>query len=333
MRALMTHSGSSMWLHATPRKFDTRTEWSDSVCQHFVPLEIETSGSGPFYNTAANETLGCIQISELITSAQRVRRTRALAERSDQAQYKFSVQLSGRSQIAQDGRTTILDPGDWGFYDTSRPYEIWVDPGAHFLVLQIPALALASWESRMRSRVAMRYGSCSGIARVAMDTLRSLVAQGATLAPDEAFDVSTTVLQLLALSVGRHADDSGVSRQDEVRQGQLRVILQYVHQNLHDSELSATSLAQHFRISRRYLYKLFSTRRLSPADYILGTRLERCRELLADAACVRQIGELAHAHGFADASALSHAFRRRYGVSPSDWRSTAVSTTKNRQGR
>ena len=317
-----------MWLHAAPRRFDTYTGWSDSVCQHFVPLEIEKQSSGAFYNTAANETLGCIEISELITSAQRVRRTRALAERSDQAQYKFSVQLSGRSQIAQDGRTTILDPGDWGFYDTSRPYEIFVDADAHFLILQTPALTLASWESKMKSRVATRYGSRDGIARIAMDALRSLVAQGTALAPDEAFNVSTTVLQLFALSISSRIEDNDLSRQDEVRQGQLRLILQYIHQNLHDSELNATLLAQRFRISRRYLYKLFSTRQLSPADYILSARLERCRELLADASCARQIGELAHTHGFADASVLSHAFRRRYGVSPSDWRSAATNAVR-----
>ena len=320
---------SRMWLPSAPRRFETRAGWSDSICQYFVPLEVEARSTGPFHNLAASEILGCIQVSELITSAQRVRRTRALADRSEQVRFKFSVQLSGRSQIAQDGRSAILRPGDWGFYDTSRPYEVCVDPDAHFLVLQIPAPALAQWEARMRTRVAMRFGSGSGSGRIAMDALRSLVAQGATLAPEEAFDVSSTVLQLFALSLGGQADGGGVSGLEEVRQGQLRVILRHVHEHLHDGEMNADTLAQRFRMSRRYLYKLFAARGLSPADYILGARLERCRDLLADPACVRRIGELAHAHGFADTSAFSHAFRRRFGVSPSEWRGSSLSTAKS----
>ncbi|HUH40004.1 MAG TPA: helix-turn-helix domain-containing protein, partial [Castellaniella sp.] len=144
-------------------------------------------------------------------------------------------------------------------------------------------------------------------------------------APELAFNVSTTVLQLFALSLGDQADGGGSSDVEEVRQGQLRVILRHVQQHLHDDQMTASTLAQRFRMSRRYLYKLFAGQGLSPADYILGARLERCRDLLSDPGCTRQIGELAHAHGFTDASAFSHAFRRRFGVSPSDWRANVLS--------
>src|SRR5690606_1917548 len=222
--------------------------------------------------------------------------------------------------IAQDGRSALLDPGDWGIYDTSRPYEVFEEPDAHFLVLQVPAHVLSIWEPCIQSQLARRFGSGSGSARVAMDALRALVSQGPALEPELAFEVSSTVMRLFALSLGEHADGGGVSSLEEVRQGQLRVILRHVHEHLHDVSMNADTLAQRFRMSRRYLYKLFAARGLTPADYILGARLERCRELLADPACARQIGELAYAHGFTDTSVFSHAFRRRFGLSPSEWR-------------
>ncbi|HET8704312.1 helix-turn-helix domain-containing protein [Castellaniella sp.] len=324
MSALMPKSAESapapIWLRTPLRRFETCGAWADTISEHFVPLEVEPRGNGPFRNLAANETFGCLQVAELMTSAQRVRRTRVLANRSESAQYKFSVQISGRTMIAQDGRSALLDPGDWGIYDTSRPYEVFEEPDAHFLVLQVPAHVLSIWEPCIQSQLARRFGSGSGSARVAMDALRALVSQGPALEPELAFEVSSTVMRLFALSLGEHADGGGVSSLEEVRQGQLRVILRHVHEHLHDVSMNADTLAQRFRMSRRYLYKLFAARGLTPADYILGARLERCRELLADPACARQIGELAYAHGFTDTSVFSHAFRRRFGLSPSEWR-------------
>ncbi|MBB6084500.1 AraC-like ligand-binding domain-containing protein [Castellaniella defragrans] len=318
------------WLRTPLRRFDTRCAWADAISEHFVPLEVEPGGNGPFRNLAANETLGCLQVSELVTSAQRVRRTRVLASRSESAQYKFSVQISGRTLIAQDGRSALLDPGDWGIYDTSRPYEISEEPNAHFLVLQVPAHVLSVWEPWIQSQLARRFGSGSGSARVAMDALRALVSQGPALGPELAFEVSSTVMRLFALSLGEHADGGGASSLEDVRQGQLRVILHHVHEHLHDGAMNADTLARRFRMSRRYLYKLFAARGLTPADYILGARLERCRELLADPACTRQIGELAYAHGFIDTSAFSHAFRRRFGLSPSEWRARHARPARER---
>ncbi|WP_322996058.1 helix-turn-helix domain-containing protein [Castellaniella sp.] len=312
------------WLQSKPRRFNDRAAWSDAISQHFVPLEVETPDAGPFYNLAANETLGCLQVSELITSAQRVRRTRVLANRSDSAQYKFSIQLSGRSQIVQDGRTAILLPGDWGFYDTSRPYEVCVDSNAHFLVLRIPSAILAVWESTLQTQLATCFGSGDGSARIAVDALRSLVGQGQALTSEHADRISATVMQLFALSLVGPSDTVAEAKLDDVRQGQLRVIMRHIHQNLHDADMTATTLALRFRMSRRYLYKLFAMQDLKPADYILGVRLERCRDLLGDDGCARSMTEIAHAHGFLDSSAFSHAFRRRFGMSPTEWRSESL---------
>src|SRR5699024_1685670 len=111
--ALMGRPPTDMWLHTTPQRFATRNDWQDNICSAFVPLEIRAPRSEPFHNLTANRTLGHINISELVTSAQQVRRTPALAARSEQASYKFSIQLSGQSQVTQDGRSTLLKSGDW----------------------------------------------------------------------------------------------------------------------------------------------------------------------------------------------------------------------------
>ena len=88
--------------------------------------------------------------------------------------------------------------------------------------------------------------------------------------------------------------------------------------------MSPASAAAAFRMSRRYLYNLFALAATTPADFILSARLERSRDALCDATqSVRQIGDIAYRFGFSDAARFSHAFRKRYGASPSEYRRQA----------
>src|SRR5690606_19070632 len=140
--------------------------------------------------------------------------------------------------IAQDGRSALLDPGDWGIYDTSRPYEVFEEPDAHFLVLQVPAHVLSIWEPCIQSQLARRFGSGSGSARVAMDALRALVSQGPALEPGLALAGPSTGRGLFARRVGEHDDGGGGSSLVDVRQGQLRVTLRPVHEPLQDVSMN-----------------------------------------------------------------------------------------------
>ncbi|PLC48941.1 AraC family transcriptional regulator [Pollutimonas subterranea] len=309
-----------MLLRTSPRRFESHSPWREGVCEYFVELEVNASNSGPFINVAATDTIGCLQVTELFTSAQRVRRTRLLADRSDQSVFKATLQLSGRSEVVQDQRSAVLNPGEWGLYDTARPYEVTVDQDAHFLVLQIPAPQMTVWQPYLAQAVARSFSASHGSARVAMDTLRLALAENPGLSNAATRDIAKIILQMIGLNLCEQSGNGGMSAMDEVRQAQFRKISQYIAENLHDPELSATGLATRFRVSRRYLHKLFADHELTPADYILRTRLERCRSFLADRTVVKQVSEIAYQHGFSDSTVFSHAFRRRYGVSPTEWR-------------
>ncbi len=60
-----------------------------------------------------------MQVSELRSSAQRVRRSKLQADQSVAAGYKVTLQLSGRSEIRQARRGALLMPGEWA--STTRP--------------------------------------------------------------------------------------------------------------------------------------------------------------------------------------------------------------------
>jgi AraC-like DNA-binding protein len=262
-----------------------------------------------------------MQVCELRSSAQRVRRSKLLANRSESSGYKVTLQLAGRSEIRQSGRSALLVPGEWSIYDTTRPYEVDVDDGAHFLVMQVPGKHFEAWQSFMQNAVARSFSARQGCGRMAMDLLRVALTEHAHLSESASRDAANAVLQMMGLDISERAGGQAEHDQAELRQAQLRRVQQHMLENLHDPALSPAAAAAAFRMSRRYLYNLFAQASTTPADFILSARLERCCDTLCDPAqAARPIGDIAYRFGFSDAARFSHAFRKRFGVSPSEYR-------------
>ena len=308
-------------LRSAPQQFLGCASWKENISNTFVPLEVSAADPKRFRSSVAVDSLGWMQVCEMRTGAQRVRRTRLLAERAEASGYKVTLQLDGRSEIRQAARSALLMPGEWGIYDTTRPYEVDVDDDAHFLVMQVPGKQSEAWLPAMRNAVARSFSARHGCGRMAMDLLRVALSEHAHLSDSAARDAANAVMQMMGLDISERAGGAGGQDQLEMRQAQLRRVQQYLVENLHDPDLSPATAAEALRVSRRYLYNLFAQAATTPADFILSARLERCRDMLADAAqTARQIGEIAFRHGFSDAARFSHAFRNRYGVSPSEYR-------------
>ncbi|WP_447918858.1 AraC-like ligand-binding domain-containing protein [Achromobacter aegrifaciens] len=308
-------------LRSAPRHFLDCASWQESVSDTFVPLEVSAVFPARFRNSVAVDSLGWMQVCELRSSAQRVRRSKLLAERSEEPGYKVTLQLSGRSEVRQSGRSALLVPGEWSIYDTTRPYEVEVDDGAHFLVMQVPGKHFDAWQSFMQNAVARSFSARHGCGRMAMDLLRVALTEHAHLSESASRDAANAVLQMMGLDISERAGAQAEQDQAELRQAQLRRVQQHILENLHDPALSPAAAAAAFRMSRRYLYNLFALASTTPADFILSARLERCRDTLCNAAqAARPIGDIAYRFGFSDAARFSHAFRKRFGVSPSEYR-------------
>lgn len=94
----------------------------------------------------------------------------------------------------------------------------------------------------------------------------------------------------------------------------------YIEENYMDSGLSVETVAERYGLSISYFSKVFNqyTGKTFP-DYTNCLRLEKAREmLLADQH--KPIGEIANQVGFSSSSYFSAAFRKYYGVSPSQVR-------------
>lgn len=85
----------------------------------------------------------------------------------------------------------------------------------------------------------------------------------------------------------------------------------------HRPGLTAADVAAGVGCSRARLYRLFAAQGRGVADALRDHRLGHGEALLAAG---REVGDVALACGYADASSFGKAFRRRHGLSPGDWR-------------
>jgi transcriptional regulator GlxA family with amidase domain len=86
-----------------------------------------------------------------------------------------------------------------------------------------------------------------------------------------------------------------------------------------DQRISVELLAGLAKLSVRYFVRAFKqSMDVTPHDYLMRQRVERTKELLADADM--PLSEIALLAGFADQSHLARRFRQHVGMSPRDYR-------------
>jgi len=99
-------------------------------------------------------------------------------------------------------------------------------------------------------------------------------------------------------------------------------ILQYMHEQVHNSEISVKSLGQRFGISRGTLLTLFSKAGLrAPARVIKEVRLRQACYQLEHTN--KSINEVARQSGFSSTRSFCRLFRQMKAASPEEWRKTS----------
>ena len=103
-------------------------------------------------------------------------------------------------------------------------------------------------------------------------------------------------------------------------------VRRYIDRKLASPDLSATSIAAEFGLSRASLYRLFEPAG-GIARYIRKVRLSRAyQEITAAEFSNRRIGFIAYQLGFKNVSAFSRLFHEAYGVTPGEARERARQT-------
>ncbi|MEI2273000.1 ATP-binding protein [Sphingobacterium sp. ML3W] len=98
----------------------------------------------------------------------------------------------------------------------------------------------------------------------------------------------------------------------------LQKVLNYVHDNIDNPQLSVEALSSHTSMSRASLYnKLLELTGMSPVDFIRSVKLEKAASLLEKSD--KSISEIAYETGFANPNYFTKVFKAKYQMTPSEY--------------
>ena len=291
--------------------------WRELICQAFLDLTPESDLRDGFAGTVTQRPLGDLSIASIQSQRQQVRRTARDIARAPQPGYYANLQLRGTSLMTQQGRSTVLRPGDVALVDTSEPFAFDFRDDFRQLSLYMPKPLLDS-QLHDPASTATRVATTDGLGAAIR---HALLALGAGDLPEAtASRLAVHTCGIIAVAIGQPTALVEPMRHDRLHAAALADI----DEHLTDDDLSPPATARRLGVSVRLLYSVFAGREHGFAAEVRSRRLDRAwRDLQDPAKSHLRVIDVAVEAGFADVTSFHRAFRRVYGRTPAQLRSAA----------
>lgn len=298
--------------------------WHDVIWRNYVPLDISTQGAVPDHFAGKVSTTQLWDLRIATTSspvAHGITRTQGLINQDDESLLMVGRQVIGHGVVTQGSNRAVLGAGDFVLWDTRAPYNINFAEDWKMQVFQIPRERLGLSEDLIARIVGRTFTARDGFHRGVSLYLGALADQ----LDDEFFAgdsevaarttdlILTTAERLLGATISHGPPD-----------GMRRRVLAFIDANLGNPELYAESIARNFGISVRNLHRVFADGDVTLGEEIRRRRMSAIRRELVDPRrSSTTVAAIARNWGYPDPPHFSREFKRRYGTSPTQWRSQA----------
>jgi len=305
----------------------TRTlhEWQEAVSKVGASSVVRVVGPpNELTGRLRTRTMSGVYISELSATEQLVDRTAQLVELDDSRDYIVHVQTGGAGRIMQDGRDTLLAPGEFAVYDLHRPVSLAFEGPFTCLSLRFSADMLELPRPLIAQITATKVSEDDGVAGVAAAFFVALGNRMGNLSARASMSLARNAVDLVNTVLRDQLD--GTAPAVPIRRGVLvREVLNYIDANLGDPALSPSVVASAHFISTRQVHAIFRDLGVTVSEWILRRRLEQCRRELTDPRTMDDsIGSIAARAGLSSASYFSQAFRKHFGESATEIRNQAM---------
>jgi AraC-like DNA-binding protein len=129
------------------------------------------------------------------------------------------------------------------------------------------------------------------------------------------------MIDLIALLLRTGRDETQLATERGYFAARLHSVQRHVLDRLGDSGLTVASIAQSCGLSPKQVQRLFERSGTTFTEFVLEQRLLLARRMLASPGNRQEkIGTIAYVSGFGDLSYFNRAFRARFDMTPSEWR-------------
>jgi AraC-like DNA-binding protein len=293
--------------------------WQEALCALYVRVDSRCDAVDDYRGFVKESSFGTVTITDCLIAPQCIQRRQSHLSLVDKDCFYVALTQKGHQVVEQRGQRLAYGPGSATLFSASEPYTL-RNPDPHrAFYLEIPRAALAQRWHPSQPMVTASVNTTYGVGRILADMCASMVLEADALTDVTRAQLGERLIDVLALALdspnGEMSDLDG-----SVKSERLRQIKNYIESNLGNPLLNPERVAAACQMSVRALHYLFKGMGHSVSDYIRERRLERCLEALQMPAERRTVTQIALAAGFNSMSHFSSAFRRRFGVTPSDAR-------------
>ncbi len=229
------------------------------------------------------------------------------------------VQRGGEDLTTRGGNAFVASRGPAGFAILSPNC-------VRFLGMRMPRAALEPLVADLDGGRLREIPGDTTALRLLATYVAGVAADGMPLGGETARTFVAHVYDLVALALGPTLDSARIAQDRGLRAARLHRIKCDIRENLQDCTLDIATVAARHRITPRYVHRLFESDGVTFAEFLRSQRLALAYRLLTNARLAnRSISSIAYEAGFGDLSNFNHLFRRRYGATPSEIRSTRSS--------
>ena len=297
---------------------ETAPAWQGWMAQLFSGLDTDLYGDTCFDGHLSVAYAGDVMLTKLDAGRHRVIRDSHRLRDSEAAYLKIVAPWSGHAEVEQYGSKACVSNGSWAIYDTSQPYVVANPQHTEHLIMMVPKQSIAERGLRLENLMGRSVGGSAGIARIALQTMRSTYQELDNMTAPLARRAGELLVDMVHLSLQALGGQATAVTQ---KQALYDRICEHVASHVRDPGLSVDQVAEALNCSRRHLHNAFAGRDQSLGGFIQQSRLELCmRELHSPALAHRTITDIAMGCGFGNSAHFSRAFKAYAGMSPSEFR-------------
>lgn len=303
---------------------DRLPTWREVFGQKVVYLDIEPAKNVSFHADGTLCALPGVAFSTVSATPIRVSRTQSLIA-NDNADTIIVATADTPLWVSQNGKEKVVDAGDAIFVRGCECSTLASERETRVTNISVPTDSLAPMLPHVEDlsmTVVSRQDDTLGLLLGYVDLL-----QGWRDAVSADFShMAASHLRDLVVAIARASNPASTAMEHRpgIRAARLRGIKAAIERQLGEPDLSIHGIAATNGISPRYVRKLFQDEETTFSDFVLSRRLERaCRMLRHPEHTASTIAAIAYACGFGDLSYFNRSFRRRYGMTPSEYRDEA----------
>ena len=234
--------------------------------------------------------------------------------------------IAGEGQLLYERRRYRLKPGDTMLVIVPHSHRYWLEEGGRWEFFWI---SMSGQEAvRIHRTIQAQTGPVlrlhsETIERIAESCLRLVDGEGET--PGAASAIAYDAVGALYDDVFGSQSTPSITDDDAI----VRSVADYVLANL-DKPLTVAHLSEVSGFSRAHFSRMFTEATgLPPGEFVLQERMRRAARLLSSHSLL-PVKEIAVLTGFDDPNYFAKVFRRFFGTSPTEFRTTGMYSTANR---